>query len=67
MAKPVKVGDFVAVKRTALATLPSMSEARGVVESIEGGWLATVKWRGGRVSQINLGNLCGTRAIAFIE
>lgn len=65
--KPIEVGDTVAVKRCALATLPSMSEARGVVDSIEGGWLATVKWRGGRVSQINLGNLCRTRSLAFIE
>lgn len=64
---PLAVGDAVAVKRCALATLPSMSEARGVIDHIEAGWLATVRWRGGRVSQINLGNLCRTRSIAFIE
>jgi hypothetical protein len=66
-AKQITIGDHVAVKRAALATLPSMSEARGVVTAIEGGWLATVQWRGGRVSQINIGNLCGTRSIAFVE
>jgi hypothetical protein len=67
MSKQVKVGDYVAVKRAALATLPSMHDARGMVKEIEGGWLATVEWQHGHVSKINVGNLCGTRSKAFVE
>lgn len=67
MAKSVQVGDYVAVKRCALATLPSLASFRGTVESIEGGWLATVVSRAGERRNLNVGNLCGVRSAAFID
>jgi len=59
------VGDCVAVKRTALATLPRLANLRGTITAITGGWLATVDWGAGFVSTINTGNLCRPGSGAF--
>ena len=61
------VGDRVAVKRTALATLPRLANLRGTITAIAGGWLATVDWGAGFVSTINAGNLCRPGSRAFHE
>ena len=59
------VGDLVAVKQAALATLPRLADLRGTVTAIAGGWLATVDWGAGFVSTINTGNLCRPGSCAF--
>lgn len=72
MTKTAKVGDYVAVKRCALATLPHAADYRGTVESIEADFLAHVRLdrpreMAGQIYRVNIHNLCSTRSIAFIK
>lgn len=68
MKKALQIGDSVALTRASLATLGAKNAGlRGVIQSIEGNWLATVQWDSGGESTINLANLCKPRSVAFVE